>query len=685
MQIIIAKNAGFCFGVRRALNLTEEANANSAEPLYTLGPLIHNRQVVERLKQKGVEALSGLEEVSGGRLVIRSHGVGPEVKKAAETKFKVIDATCPYVMKAQQLAAELTGQGYQIVILGDKMHPEVAGLLGWAEGRAVVVENAEEAQEISYQDKVALIAQTTQRPETLQAVENVLRGKIKDLVVFDTICRATKERQDATQSLAREVDVMIVIGGRNSANTNKLVSICRGTGTPTYHVEEASELQPQWFSNADKVGVTAGASTPDWIIEEVVQRMTDLNQEEIKTEGAIEEVDNNAGETSKDSAEFTLTAEMKTMHKGDILEGTVVQITDSGVMVDIGGKSEGIIPLAELSINNISNPSEVVKTGDKVQVMVLRVENEEGYPVLSKKRAERKLAWEKLSKAMTDNQEITAPVVEVVKGGVLVDVGVRGFVPASLLERGYVENLDVYLGRTLRLRVIEIDKEKNKVVLSQKAILDEEYEKQRQATWESLAVGQVRKGVVRRLTNFGAFVDLGGVDGLLHVSELAYGRVNHPKEVLSEGQEIEVKILDLDRDKGKVSLSLKDLLPNPWSNVPEKYPVGAVVNGKVLRIAPFGAFVELEPGVEGLVHISQLAHHHVAKVEDVVHVGDTVKVKILNIDQNAQKISLSVKEAEGAKKETPKEEPATQYQSSEANVTLGDVFGDLFGERKNGD
>lgn len=688
MEIILAKNAGFCFGVKRALSFIERAyNESNSEPLYTLGPLIHNRQVIEKLSRKGIKSINSLDEAERGRLVIRSHGVGPTLKKQAEAKFEVIDATCPFVAKAQKLAAQMAKEGYQVVIFGDKNHPEVIGLTEWAGPEAIVVRDENDARTAPIGNKVALLAQTTQRPEHLKVIENVLKTRVKELVVLDTICSATRERQDAAKALAEEVDVMIVIGGKHSANTNKLVSICRGTKTPTYHIEEALELQPHWFKNADKVGVTAGASTPDWIIEEVLQRMAEFVQEEVKLtsqnepDGTVEK--EAQAQSSEGALEADFSTEVKEIRKGDILEGTVVQITENEVMVDIGGKSEGIVPLAELSIRkNITDPSEIVNVGDKISVMVLKVENEEGHPVLSKKRADRQLAWEKLEKALEEKTEIKAPVIEVVKGGVLVDVGIIGFVPASLLERGYVENLDDYLGKNLRLRVIELDREKNKVVLSQKAILDEEFERQRQATWKKLKVGDVVKGVVRRITDFGAFVDLGAVDGLLHVSEIAYGRVNHASDVLREGQEIEVKILDMDPEKGRISLSRKALLPDPWENAATKYPVGAVFTGKVLRIAPFGAFIELEPGVEGLVHISQLAQHHVEKVEDVVSIGDVVKVKVLSVDEEAKKISLSIKQAEEAKKEEASKKIAKPYQTSEpSGLTLGDVFGELFEEK----
>ncbi|WP_258359294.1 bifunctional 4-hydroxy-3-methylbut-2-enyl diphosphate reductase/30S ribosomal protein S1 [Moorella sulfitireducens (nom. illeg.)] len=731
MEVIVAEYAGFCFGVTRAVKLAREA----PKPIASLGALIHNRQVVEQLAREGVQPVEALDNVDCGRVLIRSHGVTPDLLAVAREKgLEVIDATCPYVARAQSMAAKMAGEGYQVVIVGDPAHPEVKGLLGWAGPGAVVVPDKEAAAHLPFHPRRAVIAQTTQPEERLEQVAAVLRLNTDTLVVHNTICHATRRRQEAAVNLARQVDVMLVIGGKESANTRHLAELCRATGTPTYHVEEAGELCYQWFINARRVGVTGGASTPAWIIEEVVAMLAE-EEKMMVSEGEKEPAvpaggddlapagENNEVEVTPENSPITARAEdtvetagdvdypiepeavepapageqqeeqknemqqmetkMPELRRGSIVTGTVVQVNDNEVLVDVGGKCEGVIPLNELTHLNISDPREVVAVGDTINVMVLRPEDEEGHPVLSKRRADRRVAWEKLEEHLASGAEIQGEVIEVVKGGLLVDVGVRGFVPASLIERGYVEDLNAYLGKTLRLRVIELDRSKNKVVLSQKAILEEEYEKQRQATWESLVEGQIRKGIVRRLTNFGAFVDLGGVDGLLHVSEISWGRVEHPRDALHEGQEIEVKILGIDREEGKVSLGRKQLLPNPWDTAASRYPVGSIVEGKVLRLAPFGAFVEVEPGIEGLVHISQLADRHVEKPEDVVNVGDIIQVKVLGVDQEAQRMSLSLRQAlkDKAKKQ-PKQAERNQENQEESGVKLGDLFGELFEEAK---
>ncbi len=650
MEIIKAKHAGFCFGVRRAIRQAEETMSSSKGPFYSLGPLIHNPQVVKDLAAKGIMPVDDLEKLPAGTVIIRSHGVSPAVlDQIKHHGSQVSDATCPFVRRAQEKARFMAEQGFRVVVVGEPAHPEVLGLLGWAGQDAIVIETEAQAKGLPSYDKVALVAQTTQPADKLVRIADIIRGKTNELVVCDTICDATRQRQEATAILAGLVDVMIVVGGKNSANTRKLAELSSQKGTPTYHIEDASDLKAQMLVGAEKVGISAGASTPDWIIEEVVRKMTEMEKEITTGEQAA------PTDVKRDMPTETMSLEdgIRNIRRGEIVVGTVVQIKNDEVVVDVGGKSEGIIPLNELSYRSISDPSELLKVGDSIEVQVLRTENEEGHPVLSKKRVDRKLAWDKLEQYHREGHIITAKVVDVVKGGLLVDVGINGFVPASQVERGYVENLDVYLGRELRLKVIELNRAKNKVVLSQKVVLEEELTRKRQQTWENLEVNQIRKGIVRRLTNFGAFVDIGGVDGLLHVSEIAWGRINHPQEVLSEGQEIDVVVLNADPVTGKVSLGRKQILPNPWHTAAERYPVGAIVQGRVLRTAPFGAFVELEPGIEGLVHVSQLADRHVAKPEDVVSVGEIISVKVLSVDQGAQRMSLSLREAGGKSQLSP--------------------------------
>lgn len=641
MEVKRAAWAGFCFGVKRAIELALKARAESTGPLFTLGPLIHNPQVVKFLAGKGIQVIEDLAAAKEGTLIIRSHGVEPKVLAAAqELGLKVMDATCPFVRRAQQLAKDLTEEGYTVVVVGDKNHPEVIGIVGWTGGRARVVENPEEAARLPEYPRLGVIAQTTQPLSNFKAVVEALKsrdriageqgqepvenGRGAEVRAFETICHAVAERQQAALELARQVEVMVVVGGYKSANTQKLTRICLETGTPTYHIETADQLKPEWFAGVGVAGLTAGASTPDWIIEEVERRMNELG------ENAQEEMQ---------------AAEVKTLRGGEIVKGVVVEINPGEVLVDVGAKSEGVIPLRELSCCEITSPHEVVSVGDEIDVWVVKAEDSEGRIILSKVRADAKKAWEKLQAAYESQTPVEGTVREVVKGGLIVNLGVRAFLPASLVERGYVEDLSKYVGQQINCKIIEFDRARKKVVLSRKAVLEEEYRQQRKETLASLEEGAVVKGVVRRLTSFGAFVDIGGIDGLLHVSEISWHRVNHPGEVLNVGDEVEVKVIKVDWENERVSLSRKQVIPNPWDAVAEKYPVNSLVEAKVMRLVPFGAFVELEPGVEGLIHISHFADWHVTRPEDVLTEGEKVTVRVLSVDPAGRRIRLSLKEA----------------------------------------
>lgn len=678
MKVIRATKAGFCFGVKRALEMAEKTAKNSET--VSLGPLIHNQQVVERMAEKGIHVANSVEEVEGAqKLIVRSHGVPPSVYEAARTKgIHIVDATCPFVQKAQRLAAE-SAKTSQVVVVGDKHHPEVQGILGWAGEGAVSVETLEEAEKLPQYDSIAVLAQTTQPAVNFQRIVEELRKHTDNLTVHNTICNATAERQEAARELAGQVDVMVVVGGRNSANTRKLADIC-SERAKTYLIETADELQSVWFEGAQTAGLTAGASTPDWIIEEVFRKMSEMNEKEsqLETEKPEQSVQENVEQGAAAISEHkegnmeTWDEGLQTIHRGALVTGTVVKMTEEEVFVDIGWKSEGIISLRELSAARVEKPEEVVAIGDQITAMVLRVENEEGYPVLSRRRAAEIEAVERLQKAFENQEEIQAKVAEVVKGGLLVDVGMRGFVPASQVQLGYVEDLNQFLGQTLRLRIIDFDPDKKKVVLSQKTILAEEQSAKKARLLETLQEGEVVKGVVRRLTNFGAFVDIGGIDGLLHVSDIAYSRVKHPSEFVNVGDELEVQVLKVDREHEKISLGLKQLKQSPWATVAEKYPVGSLVSGKVVRLAPFGAFVQLEDGIDALVHISQLSDRRVAKVEDAVKVGEMISAKVVEVKPEEKRVSLSIKEAI-AEANAQVDAELLANQPEIAPVTIGDV------------
>ena len=430
---------------------------------------------------------------------------------------------------------------------------------------------------------------------------------------------------------------MLVIGGRNSSNTKKLVKVCENSGAKTFHIETSAEIKSAWFSATDKVGITAGASTPDWIIKEVISKMDELNNDLKK-----QEVENER------EGEITYEGTFKDINEGSIVDGTVVKVSDNEVLVNVGFKSDGIIPLNELSNSPVEKPSDILKVGDEISVYVLKLEDKDGNLLLSKKRADSIKTWEKLEKAYKNEEEIEGIVTEVVKGGMLADVnGIKGFIPASHSDLRYIPDLNIFVGQKLKFKILELDATKNRLVMSRKLVMEAEKEKLSQQTWASIEEGQVIKGVVRRLTDFGAFVDIGGVDGLIHISDLAWHRVGHPSEIVEENQEIEVKVLKVDKERERISLGLKQVLPDPWENVENKYEIGSIIEGKVVKLVSFGAFVEVEPGIEGLVHISQISKEHIPTPQDVLSVGEKVKVKLLDINAAEKKMSLSIKGSPG--------------------------------------
>lgn len=654
MNVFVAEHAGFCPGVKRAVEMAEDSIGK--QKVRSFGPLIHNSQEVARLKKLGIicdeESIPERPENINEAVLIRAHGVGPEkIAGFKENGWQIIDATCPFVSRVQKLAYEAAQEGYQVIILGNKDHAEVKGLQAWTGNTAIVVASVEELSDVKLPDKVAVLSQTTEHEEKFEKLVAYLGGIVDEVKPINTICVVTKKQQNSAEELAGLVSVMIVIGGRHSSNTNKLWEVCKKVNPKTYLIEEAGEIKPEWLKNSLSVGITAGASTPEWIIEEAVMRA----EENLET-------DFNMNDGLLD---------FKNHRSGDVVRGKVIKVNAEEVLVDIGGKSEGIITADELSFRRV-DPREFVSVGQEILVEVIK-EDREGNTILSHKRARVEEELDKLEKAKETGEIITAPVIEVVKGGLLVDVGIRGFVPASQVDRGFVSDLNQYLKQSLRMRVLELDRNGRKAILSQKVVAEEEYQNAKKALWEQIKEGQVIKGKVMRLTNYGAFVDIGGIDGLLHVSEMAWGHIKKPSDIVTEGDEIEVYVLQVDTDKQKVSLSLKGLLKNPWDIAAEKYPVGKNIEGKVIRIAPFGAFIEIETGLDGLIHISQISENKVKKVDDVLSVGQVVKARVIENDPEKKRLSLSIKEIT---EENKKEEYETFLgeKSDGSGATIGDIL-----------
>lgn len=652
-NIRVAESAGFCFGVKRAIEMAYEAIG--VEPkLYSYGQLIHNKTVTDDLASKGLEIVESLDGLTEGTLLIRSHGVGKALYDEAEAKgLKILDGTCPFVKKIHNIVHDKLAEGMGIIIVGDGTHPEVIGINGWCENAAVILEDEEAAKtkEIPEKEKYAVVVQTTFRQAKFDKILEILQDRGVNMEVHNTICSATEKRQTEAEELSKTVDKMIVIGGKNSSNTQKLVEICAKNCGNTVHIETICDLVLNNFGKDDKIGITAGASTPPAIIKEVVVTMSE----------ALENAVQNLGGSEEATFEQMLEESLVTLHTGDVVKGTVIQVVNEEVSVNLGFKSDGIIARGEFSSDPTVIPSKTVQPGDEIEVFVVRVNDGDGNVMLSRKRIEAQKGIEEIEAAYNEKAVVTGTVTNVVKGGLIAVVnGVNVFIPSSQVSNRFIEDLSVFNGQELEFNIIEVDRVKRRFIGGRKALVEQEIAAKRAALFETIQAGSRVNGTVSRLTDFGAFVDLGGVDGLIHISEMSWGRISNPKEVLKEGQEVEVFVLDVDKEKGKISLSLKDADKNPWKLAAEKYAVGSIVEGKVVRMVPFGAFVELEPGVDGLVHISQIANKHVVKPEDELKVGEIINVKVLEVNPEQKKISLSKRQADAPVEEAPAEEAATE-------------------------
>ena len=628
MAYEIAAHAGFCMGVRRAVEAALRV-AEEGTPSCTLGELIHNPEVVEMLRARGVPPIEAVEQSAGRQVLIRSHGVAPQVLDALHTcGAQVLDLTCPFVDKLHRIVQAESGPECPVILLGEKEHPEVQGTAGWARGPVYVLSHEDELDTLPPMSQALVVAQTTFPPARWETMTQRLTARIPGAKLHYTICSATQTRQLEAEELARRADAMIVVGGRHSANTRKLYDTCKRLCEKTILVERAAEIPPG-FANiySEFIGITAGASTPDGSLKEVVTRMIDKEQQVLTNQ-----------EDAQNSFMAEVDATLVRIRPGQTVTGTVVQVTDDEVCVNIGYKSDGIIKRTELTQQD-------VKLGDELEVEVVKVNDGEGNVVLSQRNIVNRKAWDALMTKYEAGEYVDGVGKEAVKGGLIADVeGVRAFVPASQLSQRYVEKIADFVGKDLKLKIIEVDKQKKRIVASRKAVMAEEAAAKKKEAWEKLQEGEIIHGIVRRLTDFGAFVDVGGVDGLVHITDLSWGRVKHPSEVVQPNQEIDVKVLGLDRERERIQLGYKQLQPRPWDNATEKYPEGSVVEGKVVRITDFGAFVELEPGLDGLVHISQCALSRVAKVEDAVQVGQIVRVKVLGVDPEKKRISLSIRQ-----------------------------------------
>ena len=638
-EVILAESAGFCFGVKRSVELAEQM-LDGGGACYSLGELIHNDDVVRHFRERGLHVVETPEEVPiGAKAIIRAHGVSMDVEARLRARTgQVVDSTCPMVLRIHKLVREASAEHRQVVVIGTASHPEVVAICGCCENARVF----EDAQALdAYLEKhpefgenpVTMVIQTTQTRENFEQCEKKLKKECTNLKIFDTICEATSTRQSEAIKLASECDAMVVVGGKHSANSVHLSDLCKAHCGQVQFIENAGELDLDALCDAEKVGMTAGASAPSWIIKEVKQTMTDQKKNEQTTAGIA---------PTEKSFEELLEESFKSIYNGDKVTGEVVAITPTEVNVDLGMKYSGFIPTTEFTEETGAKIEDCIKVGDQIEAVVVRVNDVEGTVQLSKKRLDAAKTWELIVAAAESGEIMEGVVTEDNKGGVVVSVkGNRVFVPASQTGLPREAEMSSMLKEHVRLKITEI--KGRRVVGSIRAVQREERRIAAEKVWSEIEVGKHYNGVVKSIASYGVFVDIGGIDGMVHVSELSWGRVRNPADIVSVGQEMDVYVISFDQEARKISLGHKDPNGNPWTKFLETYQVGDVAKVKIVKLMDFGAFAEVLPGVDGLIHISQIADRRIDKPGDVLTVGEEVEAKITAIDEEKQKISLSIR------------------------------------------
>ena len=630
MKVILAKTAGFCFGVNRAVEMTYQL-LGEGRKVATLGPLIHSPQVVQDLERRGAVTCDTVEQVPDGyEVVIRSHGVPREVYDKINTRSLAFhDATCPFVTKIHKIAAEAGENGALLLVAGDASHPEVQGIVGHTSGEVRIFANLEQlkrlAPELEKQKSIYVVAQTTFNVQSWEICKEFLKNQCTNSKIFDTICNATWARQQEAEDLSQKCDHMVVIGGHHSSNTQKLLQVA-ARHTKAINVETADELDPAWLAGAARVGVTAGASTPSSIIEEVLNSMSEEIRDDMSFEEMLKATEANAN-----------------VYTGKIVKAKVISVSPTECIVGVdGSKHTGIVPLREMSHDPNAKMEDLVKEGDELDLVVVKTNDQEGVDTLSRVRFEAQKGMKDVSEAAENGTVMEGDVMEANKGGVVVNVkGVRVFVPRSQATMRRDEDYTKLVGQHVQLVITECAG--RKIVGSINKVTAEANKAKREEFWANVEVGKRYNGVVKSLTSYGAFVDVGGVDGLCHISELSWSNIKHPSEVVSVGDTIEVYVKSYDPENQKVSLGFKKEEDNPWEQLKNNYPIGSEFTAPVVSITKFGAFVRILPGVDGLVHISEISNERVNKVSDVLKVGDEVKVKLINVDFDRKRISLSMK------------------------------------------
>lgn len=634
MNVTVAKHAGFCFGVNRAVQMVEE-QARTGNPVYTLGPIIHNRHAVARFESMGVHVIETPEEApSGSTVIIRSHGISREVQQRLESRdVHIADATCPFVKRIHEIVSKAESQGRFPVIIGTRSHPEVVAIAGWCSD-CKVFETPEELENWAKQPDtpsdlpICMVCQTTSTEFLWKMCGQIAKKQFTNVEIFDTICKATEFRQSEAAKLSAVCQAMVVVGDTKSSNTGRLAMICREHCDRVFLVDNAAELDPKDFCGVTDVGITAGASTPAWIIKEVNKTMSENVN--------VETVEENFAELLEQS--------IKTLNTGDKVTGVVTNIGNTEIQIDLGTKHAGYIPYDEVSADPSVKPEDILHVGDEIEVFVVRVNDQEGTCQLSKKKLDGMKIWDEMATYVDDKTTVEGTITEENKGGLVANVkGIRVFIPAS--QSGIAKGGDMagMVGKTVKMRITEVNRARRRVIGSIRAVTAEERKAAQEKIWTEIQEGAKYHGVVKSLTSYGAFVDIGGVDGMVHVSELSWNRIKTPADVVKVGDEIDVYVISFDPEKRKISLGYKTAEMNPWNQFMANYNVGDVVDAKIVKLMTFGAFAEIIPGVDGLIHISQIADRRIAKPEDVLSEGQEVQVKITDIDAENKRISLSIR------------------------------------------
>ncbi len=635
MSVTLAQSAGYCFGVNRAVDLVEQA-VKQGRRVATFGPIIHNRHAVDRFAALGVRVITRPEDAAAGdTVVIRSHGVTrAEFTALQHSGAELIDATCPFVKRIHGIVQQAEQAGELPVIIGTRNHPEVRGIAGWC-GKCRVFESPEELQnwaesgEVSADLPICMVFQTTSTESLWKSCEKIAKKLFTNLRIFDTICKATEFRQSEAAKLSSVCQAMVVVGDIHSSNTGRLAMICREHCDKVVQVDNASELKAAFFRGVADVGITAGASTPAWLIKEVNKTMSEII---------------NADVVQNESFEELLEHSIKTLNTGDKVKGIVTSIGNTEVQVDLGTKHAGYIPADEISTDPSVKPEDVLKVGDEIEVFVVRVNDQEGTVQLSKKKLDGLKVWDDMAALCENKQTVEGPITEENKGGLVASLkGVRVFIPAS--QSGITKGGDMsgMVGKTVKMKITEVNRSRRRVIGSIRAVNAEERKAAQEKIWSEIEVGKVYHGTVKSLTSYGAFVDIGGVDGMVHVSELSWNRIHTPADVVKVGDELDVHVLSFDPVKHKISLGYKTPEMNPWNQFMARFNVGDVVDAKVVKLMPFGAFAEIIPGVDGLIHISQISDRRIGKPEDVLKEGQEVRVKLTDVDAENKRISLSIR------------------------------------------